>query len=118
MTPEKFVEIMRCEVIDGQINSEIERFNAYEVGIEHEHLEKDATNLFASLSPAQKKVFLSILRQVSLDTTASVLAVLDGVRMIEGVFDDFHLTYGDGKTEIVGDLASILLEKEELSKEV
>ncbi len=118
MTPEKFVEMMRFEVIDGQISSEIERFNAYEVEIEHEHLEKDATNLFSSLSPAQKKVFLSILRQVSLDTTASVLAVLDGVRMIEGVFDDFHLTYGDEKTELVGDLASTLLEKEDFSNKV
>jgi hypothetical protein len=71
-----------------------------------------ALSLFHSLTPEQKQDFFEVLRQVSVDTVSSVLAILDGVSFINGYTERYILVYGDGQN-LSGDLQSLFLVEEE-----
>jgi hypothetical protein len=73
---------------------------------------KGALTLFHSLEPDQQEVLFEIMRQVSVDTVASVLAVLDGCSPLEGAFEDYTLTY-DGGEKLNGDLLNLFLAEDE-----
>ena len=73
---------------------------------------KRALTLFNSLSLEQREVFFEVIRQVTVDTAANVLGVIDGVNTLDGIEEEFLLTDG-GNTKLNGDLQSLFLLSEE-----
>ncbi|WP_416799074.1 hypothetical protein [Ciceribacter azotifigens] len=69
--------------------------------------------LFNSLTSDQKEVFLEVMRQVAIDTTANILGVLDGVNSIEGLDCELQLTCDDETDPLNGDLQDLFLAEEE-----
>jgi hypothetical protein len=69
---------------------------------------RHALALFNSLTEEQRSVLFEILRQVSVDTVANILGVLDGVNQIEGGEAGFTLLSATGK-KLNGDLQSLFL---------
>ena len=55
-----------------------------------------ALSFFNKLDSADKEIFFSILRQVSVDTVSNVTGAIDGSSDI-GLEEDIHLTTHDGK---------------------
>lgn len=72
--------------------------------------------LFNSLTSEQKEVFLEVMRQVAVDTTANILGVLDGVNSIEGLDCELLLTCDTEADPLNGDLQSLFLAEEEATK--
>jgi hypothetical protein len=66
--------------------------------------------LYDTLSPAQKKVLLAIMRQVAIDTVSHLFGILDGSSSIRGRFEDFDLIHRSSATKLDGDLQDLFLE--------
>ncbi len=57
---------------------------------------KSAISFFNKLDPAEKEIFFSILKQVSVDAVSNVTGAIDGTSDI-GLEEDIHLSSHDGK---------------------
>lgn len=73
---------------------------------------KRALTLFNSLNIEQREIFFEVIRQVTVDTAANVLGVIDEVNMLDGINEEFLLTAG-GNAKLNGDLQSLFLLSEE-----
>lgn len=112
MNSEEFSSALMTQIIDQNMKSYMDMFN-------NSRAEKStiaygirALTLFHSLRPEQQEVLFEIIRQTSVDTVSSILAVLDGVSPLAGAFEDYTLTY-DGGGKLNGDLQSLFLAEEE-----
>jgi len=66
-----------------------------------------ALSLYHSLDDEQRKVFLEVTRQVSIDAVSSLFAILDGVTPIEGQAEEIRVVCGD--EELSGELQDAFL---------
>lgn len=73
-------------------------------------------DLYARLSPQDRDVLFSILRQTIIDTTSTIFSVLDGVSCVPGYTEDFSLRYGTSPDNLIGDLQDLFLAAEEESE--
>lgn len=71
---------------------------------------KSALSFYNKLSNHDKKMFFEILRQISIDTTSNILAILDGVTYMENQDDDFNLSFVKTRETINGELQDLFLE--------
>jgi hypothetical protein len=85
MTPQQLVNGLHSSFIDGNLTLYRDIFLTAEVDHARDPYWKRALALFNSLTEDQRTVFFEVMRQTAMDTTASVLGVLDGVSSIEGV---------------------------------
>jgi hypothetical protein len=69
---------------------------------------KSSLAMYEKMSEESKKVFFNIIRQIEIDTVSNILALLDGVTVLEGQDGDFVLKLGDEKLN--GDLQDLFLE--------
>jgi hypothetical protein len=112
MTPEDFSRGLMDHVIDQGMESYRTMYINGRAEESRVPWGKRALTLFHSLKPEQQEVLFEIMQQVSVDTVASVLAVLDGSSPLEGAFEDYELTY-DGGEKLNGDLLSLFLAEDE-----
>ena len=111
MTPDAFAAHIRSTVVDENADIYRDLFtNPDEDG--EDGYWKEARALFAGLDDDQKEVFFTILRQVIVDTTSTILGVVDGTVALPGIDDDFSLRLGRGP-EMAGDLQDCFLSQEE-----
>jgi len=113
MTPEKFVEGVLKTVIEEGVKSYKEIFA--DPGEVTDEYWKRVLDLYRSLSPAQRKVILEIMRQVEIDTVSEIFGILDGTNAINGKVEDFELIHKTSKASVRlnGDLQDLFLEKTE-----
>jgi hypothetical protein len=113
MNANNFVDSIRKSVIDENLELYKELFNNTSVETATDMYWKKILSIFHSLTPHQQQIFFEFCRQITVDTTSNILAVLDGTSSIEGFDEDFKLTYGAGGSKLNGELQDIFLTKEE-----
>lgn len=74
---------------------------------------KEALKLYTELSPESKDVLFKIFEQVQVDTTATILGILDGVVSIEDEDIEIKVTIKNDSEVISGDLLDLFLEYDE-----
>lgn len=103
MTSEKFVRQLRKYVVDDEVRFYSETLIKSDRQEVTDRYWSDLTHLYDNLNAAQKSVLLQLVRQVSVDTVASLLGIIDGLSYFEEATGQFSLTM-HGDTELAGDL--------------
>lgn len=114
MYPKEFIEKIKEQVLDD--NLKIYK-QIYESTIVDEKVKKDpcygeSLTFYRSLSTKQKEIIFKIVQQTIIDTTSTILGVIDGPVSLEGVNGDFKLTYrapNDIEVLLSGDLQTSFL---------
>lgn len=116
MTPHYLVAQIRASILEENHEMYRNLFNTTPMECATDAYWIDSLKLFSALDKEQKEVFLQVIRQIMVDTISNVFGVIDGVNPVGGENGEFFLTY-DGDTEpLNGDLQSIFLAEEEVSK--
>lgn len=111
MQSRQFVVGLREEVVEANLTSYRQLFaNTSPTGATDPYW-REALALYAHLNEDQREVLFKIIRQVVVDTTSSLLAVLDGVSRLRSQKEAFTLRCGDDRLD--GDLQDQFLELEE-----
>lgn len=113
MIPITFVERIRAEII--QQNLEIYRglFEKTDPESTKDAYWKAVLTLYASLNSTQGDVLFKLVRQVMVDTTSNLLAVLDGAIFLEGQTQGLVLTLENQSERLNEGLQDLFLELEE-----
>jgi hypothetical protein len=111
MTPQEFINGLWSEVIDANLDT-------YHRLYENPQRPAPEIELFRSLPPEKRDVFFTIIRQVQVDTLATLLAILDGVSILKSQKGDFRIVYTEGAEDVIsGSLSELFLgEVEERAK--
>lgn len=113
MTPDEFVRQLHSSIVEGNANTYRDLFTRTDVKDVTDPYWLRATGLYSSLDNVQSAVFVEVMRQVTVDTISSVLAVLDGVSRLEGQAEDLTLIFDHSPVRLNGDLTDRFLEIEE-----
>lgn len=111
MTPEQLVNFLHESVIDENVALYRQLFARTDPEKASDPYWIHALALFGGLSEEQREWFFEVVRQIAVDTTSTVLGVIDGASYLEGADGRFELTHGALK--INGDLQSLFLAEEE-----
>jgi hypothetical protein len=111
MTPEEFISCIRHEVLEDSLTMYREHLDRSLSGTEKVYWPRMA-EFYRSLSDEQRQQFLEAIRQVMVDTLSNVMGILDGSTLLEQHRDFFHLTYGNERQELNGDLQDLFLSSE------
>jgi hypothetical protein len=106
MTPEQLVNLLHSSVIDENVTLYRQLFARTDLEKASDPYWNRALALFGGLCEEQREFFFEVVRQVAIDTTSSVLGVIDGASRPEGADGRFELTHN-------GDLQSLFLVEEE-----
>lgn len=114
MYPEEFIEKLKENVLNDNLMLYKE---IYESTIIDEKVKKDpyygdALTFYRSLPTKQKEIIFKIIQQTIIDTTSTILGIIDGPVSLEGVNGDFILTYkapNEVETLLSGDLQTDFL---------
>jgi len=109
---------MKPEEFTADLHKELERNLAYYKEIFYQTKLEDVIDdywykaivFFRSLNPDQQEVLLEIIKQVQIDTMATMLGIIDGIASLNKVFKDVSLIV-DGE-KINGDLLEYFLEQD------
>ncbi|WP_454667530.1 transposase [Acinetobacter calcoaceticus] len=73
----------------------------------------DALTFYQSLSENDKKILFKIIKQTTIDTTSTILGIIDGPVSLDQVSGDFTLTYTENEKTVIlsGDLQDEFLTK-------
>lgn len=66
-----------------------------------------------NLDPSTKRMLMIFVNQVSVDTAAHLLGILDGSSILDNHREEFRLYYGDGSIALNGDLQTYFLAEQE-----
>ena len=113
MKPLEFVNQLRKLVVDENTAIYKDLFNNTDPNTATDDYWVKALLFFNKLDTNDKEVFFKILRQIEVDTTSNILAVLDGVTWLENQDEEFVLTMENSKEPINGELQDLFLEQEE-----
>jgi hypothetical protein len=113
VNPKDFVIGLKTTVIEENLTIYKELFSSTPIKDRTDEYWSRSLTLFNSLPAEQRDVFFEVIRQTMVDTTSSILGVIDGVSVINDESDDFSLTYGNDEKSLTGDLQSLFLAKEE-----
>jgi hypothetical protein len=111
MTSEEFVIQLRTMVVDEAIVLYRDLFVNTSIDDATDPYWKRAIALFATLPSEQQKVFFEVMRQVAVDTTSTILGVLDG-DCAAGEIRDLLLA-DEGGQRLNDDLQALFLGQEE-----
>lgn len=66
----------------------------------------DALTFYQSLSQTDKETLFKIIKQTTIDTTSTILGIIDGPVSLNQISGDFTLTYTENKKTVIlnGDL--------------
>ncbi|ERJ11067.1 hypothetical protein [Haloplasma contractile] len=76
---------------------------------------KTAISLYDKISIEEKDALFYIFKQIIINTTSNIFALLDGVSYLDGQDDEFELSFVKTKEKINGDLQDILLKYDEIN---
>lgn len=111
MTPEQFADQCRLGIVEENVASYRQILDDMDAESITDKYWLSVSKLYRSLDDEGRKTVLAVMRQVSIDATASLLAVIDGVAEFEGQEGTFELSRKNGQTSIVsGDLSDLFLE--------
>jgi hypothetical protein len=103
MDSETFVRQLRNDVVDDEAKFYADTLTS----VTHSEIIDPywiaLNRLYDTLSLSQKSVLLQLVRQVSVDTAANILGIIDGVCYFDGVTGSFSLKEPGGR-ELAGDL--------------
>lgn len=88
-------------------------FDNTDVGDATDSYWKESLEMYKHLSGKEKRVFLNVIRQIGIDTVSTILALLDGVTLLDGQEDDFILKFEKTNEKLNGDLQDLFLEYDE-----
>ena len=111
MTPKEFVEAIRKEILDANLDIYRNLFEKTKMESATDAYWKEALSFYECLDGKAKESFYKIIRQVMSDSISNMFAVLDGVSFLSGQEEDFDLSY-QGQL-LNGDLHDTFLELEE-----
>jgi hypothetical protein len=115
MTSRDFVRAVRAQVIDERHHRFSDVFANIDLSKVRSAQSRAAIEWFRTLTPEQREIFLSYVRQSAVDAVASMLAIFDGVSYLPPFDKGFALSTGDG-VKLDGDLSDLFLEAEELAQ--
>jgi len=73
----------------------------------------DALTFYQSLSQKDKETLFKIIKQTTIDTTSTILGIIDGPVSLDQISGDFMLTYTENEKTVIlsGDLQDEFLTK-------
>lgn len=95
MKPEDFINKLKDSVLDESMKFYIETLNTKDIPDNTIQHWKDALNLFNKLEKKEQKILLSIIQQTIIDTTSTILGVIDGSTSLDKEQGNFCLKYID-----------------------
>jgi hypothetical protein len=111
MDSREFVAGLREEIVQANVSTYRQLFEETRASEATDPYWRDALMLFSQLTQEQREILFRIIRQVVVDTTSNLLAVLDGVTRLRGQKEDLTLLCGPVRLD--GDLQDPFLEAEE-----
>lgn len=108
MKPEKLVEILNREVIEGNLVLYKELLDTTTEA--KDPVWKGILPIYINLSKEEKESFIKFLRIVEINTLSHVLGILDGSTYVEGSDDEFILTTEGSDEKINEDFQNLFLE--------
>lgn len=105
MKTEEFVQGVKKSVVEENVKIYRDLFESTDSASDPYWIR--ALSLYKSLDDEQRKVFIEVTRQVTIDAVSSVFAVMDGVFRVEGQDEDIRVCFGDD--ELNGELQDAFL---------
>ncbi len=115
MKPIDFVNLIRELVIEENTATYRDLFTNTDPCKASDEYWIEALALFNKLDKEDKATFFKVLRQIGVDTTSTILGVLDGVSYTGDPDNQFLLTTLKSSGPINGELQDVFLEQEENS---
>ncbi|CAI3117463.1 hypothetical protein MWMV8_MWMV8_03079 [Acinetobacter calcoaceticus] len=95
MKPEDFINKLKNSVLDEAMEFYIETFNTKDIPDNIIQYWKDALHLFKKLEKKEQKILFSIIQQTIIDTTNTILGIIDGSTSLDKEQGNFCLKYTD-----------------------
>ena len=117
MIPKDFIDGI-CEEINVALDSYRENYLKTELNEIPDSLHKKTISFFRSLETEERELFFRIIKNIQIDNTATLLALIDGDFYLKNQEADFKLIYKDslGERIISGDLKDLFLERVEIEE--
>lgn len=114
MYPEEFIEKLKENVLNDNLMlyKEIYESTVIDEKVKKDPYYGDALTFYRSLPKEQKEIIFKIIQLTIIDTTSTILGIIDGPVSLEGVNGDFTLTYkapNEIETILSGDLQTYFL---------
>lgn len=114
MYPEEFIEKLKENVLNDNLmlHKEIYESTVIDEKVKKDPYYGDALTFYRSLSTKQREIIFKIIQQTIIDTTSTILGIIDGPVSLEGVNGGFTLTYkapNEVETLLSGDLQTDFL---------
>ena len=113
MKPEKFIEGIRKSAVTQTADLHRHLFKTADLYSATDPYWIKAQGLFNKLDADDREILLAMMRQSSVDTTSTLLSVLDGSTRIDGQNSDIVLKIEGESEPLGGNLQDIFLAAEE-----
>lgn len=117
MTPKDFIDGI-CAEINVALEFYKENYLKTELNEIPDSLHRKTFSFFRSLKAEEQELFFRIIKNIQIDNTATLFALIDGVFYLKNQKADFKLIYQDnlGERIISGDLKDLFLERVEIEE--
>ena len=117
MTPKDFVEGI-YEELNSSLASYADIYVNTDLKEKSDSFYKRAIPFFRTLDEKDQETFFEIIRQIEIDRTATILALIDGVFLLKNQESNLKLiSKGDSEETIIsGDLSNLFLELIEIQE--
>lgn len=117
MTPKDFIDGI-CSEINVALEFYKENYLKTELNEIPDSLHRKTISFFRSLKAEEQELFFRIIKNIQIDNTATLFALIDGVFYLKNQEADFKLVYQDnlGERIISGDLKDLFLERVEIEE--
>ncbi|MGR2825868.1 transposase [Acinetobacter sp. 1124_18A] len=115
MNTKEFVKELRNTISDEYIDTykQIYSSTLIDSKIKEDPYWFDALTFYQSLSQKDKETLFKIIKQTTIDTTSTILGIIDGPVSLNQISGDFMLTYTENEKTVIlnGDLQDEFLTK-------
>ncbi|CAI3115978.1 hypothetical protein MWMV8_MWMV8_02992 [Acinetobacter calcoaceticus] len=115
MNTKEFVKELRNTISDEYIDTYKQIYSSTLIDnkIKEDPYWFDALTFYQSLSQKDKETLFKIIKQTTIDTTSTILGIIDGPVSLDQVSGDFTLTYTENEKTVIlnGDLQDEFLTK-------
>jgi hypothetical protein len=114
MDKKEFIEKLYRIITEDYVQNCKNSFNNTNISSSTIPYWKESLKFYTNLPEENKKIFFNVIKQVGIDSTACLLAILDGITCLEGQDSDFILKFKNTDEIINGDLSDLFLEHAEI----
>ncbi|MDF2791881.1 MAG: hypothetical protein K0S80_4983 [Neobacillus sp.] len=115
MNTKEFVKELRNTISDEYIDTYKQIYSSTLIDnkIKEDPYWFDALTFYQSLSQKDKETLFKIIKQTTIDTTSTILGIIDGPVSLNQISGDFTLTYTENEKTVIlnGDLQDQFLTK-------